>query len=84
MVLLCHRLLDGRRHAEDQNHFADNPKYQMRALCRYAGRNIAIRILEASKLEVVKRVLNITGDNGSDGTNAIVQLFQLENIFFAY
>lgn len=34
--------------------------------------------------DVVTRILNVTSDNGSDATNAVVRLFKLMNIFVGY
>lgn len=34
--------------------------------------------------DVVTCILNVTSDNGSDATNAVVRLFQLVNIFVGY
>ncbi|OAE29031.1 hypothetical protein AXG93_146s1050 [Marchantia polymorpha subsp. ruderalis] len=34
--------------------------------------------------DVVTRILNVTSDNGSDATNAVVRLFKLVNIFVGY
>ncbi|BBN07255.1 hypothetical protein Mp_4g02340 [Marchantia polymorpha subsp. ruderalis] len=43
-----------------------------------------IEYLKRMGRDLVTRILNVTSDNGSDATNAVVRLFKLVNIFVGY